>query len=63
MKCRDCPALIYGLGIDDEWWSGCGLEYKQIPYKNNNDGEEYCRKHLKTIIRQKEIKEKEKSNG
>ena len=53
MRCDQCPALAYGRGIDDEYWSSCKLGYVQIEYKYNWDYT-YCRKHLKTI--EKELK-------
>lgn len=61
MKCSECPALAYGEGIDNEYWSGCGLGYEQIPYKNN-DEMTYCRKHWTTILkeRNKLIQERKK---
>lgn len=48
MRCDQCPALVYGYQIDDEYFSACKLGYKQIKYKDNEDCT-YCRKHLKTI--------------
>ena len=53
MRCDQCPALAYGRGIDDEYWSACKLGYQQLEYKDNWDFT-YCRKHLKTI--EKELK-------
>ena len=53
MRCDQCPALICGERIDDEYYSACQLGYKQIEYKDNEDYT-YCRKQLKTI--EKELK-------
>lgn len=50
MRCDQCPALICGERIDDEYYSACQLGYKQIEYKDNEDYT-YCRKQLKTIER------------
>lgn len=48
MRCDQCPALVYGYQIDDEYYSACKLGYQQIEYKDNSDYT-YCKKQRHTI--------------